>query len=101
MAGLLSPQAPSAMVVVRPHAFTPNPQTASDNAFQRQAPGADRSDVAQRAFAEVTQPDRARRHAIRTRLEDTGRALIDLRTDQIEAFAGNALEINTARLSAA
>ncbi|MFM0554160.1 arginine deiminase-related protein [Paraburkholderia sediminicola] len=32
---LLSIQAPSAVVVIRPHCFYPNPETASDNAFQR------------------------------------------------------------------
>ncbi|MBN3752096.1 amidinotransferase [Paraburkholderia sp. Tr-20389] len=30
----LSTQAPSAVVMVRPHCFTPNPETAADNAFQ-------------------------------------------------------------------
>jgi hypothetical protein len=33
------PQAPSAVVMVRPHFFTPNPQTASDNAFQPSGSG--------------------------------------------------------------
>ncbi|SIT51184.1 conserved hypothetical protein [Paraburkholderia piptadeniae] len=31
----LSIQAPSAVVMVRPHRFTPNPETAGDNTFQR------------------------------------------------------------------
>ncbi|WP_175673641.1 citrulline utilization hydrolase CtlX [Burkholderia ambifaria] len=34
---LVSIQAPSAVVMVRPHRFLPNPQTAADNAFQRTA----------------------------------------------------------------
>jgi len=36
---LLSIQAPSAVVLIRPHRFHPNAETAADNAFQR-APGA-------------------------------------------------------------
>jgi len=28
-------QAPTAVVMIRPHRFHPNPETASDNAFQR------------------------------------------------------------------
>lgn len=31
---LLSAQAPKAVVMIRPHRFTPNPETAADNAFQ-------------------------------------------------------------------
>ncbi|WP_175726850.1 citrulline utilization hydrolase CtlX [Burkholderia ambifaria] len=34
---LVSIQAPSAVVMIRPHRFVPNPQTAADNAFQRMA----------------------------------------------------------------
>ena len=34
---LVSIQAPSAVVLIRPHRFVPNPQTAADNAFQRTA----------------------------------------------------------------
>ncbi|NTZ08306.1 amidinotransferase [Burkholderia metallica] len=34
---LVSIQAPSAVVMIRPHRFLPNPQTAPDNAFQRTA----------------------------------------------------------------
>ncbi|QQJ99021.1 amidinotransferase [Burkholderia ambifaria] len=34
---LVSIQAPSAVVMIRPHCFVPNPQTAADNAFQRTA----------------------------------------------------------------
>lgn len=32
---LVSIQAPAAVVMIRPHRFLPNPQTAADNAFQR------------------------------------------------------------------
>ncbi len=34
---LVSIQAPAAVVMIRPHRFLPNPQTAADNAFQRDA----------------------------------------------------------------
>ncbi|KAG8155045.1 citrulline utilization hydrolase CtlX [Burkholderia catarinensis] len=34
---LVSIQAPAAVVMIRPHRFVPNPQTAADNAFQRTA----------------------------------------------------------------
>ncbi|ASK66324.1 amidinotransferase [Brachybacterium avium] len=46
-------QAPSHVVLVRPHHFHPNPQTAADNAFQHllDAPAAE---IASRAAAEVT-----------------------------------------------
>ncbi|MCA8063783.1 citrulline utilization hydrolase CtlX [Burkholderia sp. AU38729] len=36
---LVSIQAPAAVVMIRPHRFLPNPQTAADNAFQRTAGG--------------------------------------------------------------
>ena len=37
MSKLHSIQAPSAIVMIRPHGFTPNPETAADNAFQTRA----------------------------------------------------------------
>lgn len=51
-----SGQAPAAVVMVRPHHFRPNPQTAADNAFQvaGPAPSGDRDAVAAAAFEEVT-----------------------------------------------
>ena len=48
----LSVQAPRAVVMVRPHAFTPNPQTAADNSFQHHAPTLDAQAVAQQARGE-------------------------------------------------
>lgn len=45
-----SVQAPAAVVMVRPHAFTVNTQTAQDNAFQAQFDGD--GDIAQRAYRE-------------------------------------------------
>ncbi len=52
------PQAPRAVVMVRPHHFTPNPQTAADNAFQRSDASRPPSTVAQQAYAEVTEAAR-------------------------------------------
>ena len=48
-------QAPSAVVMIRPHAFESNPETQADNAFQKNTPAADRALLAQRAHEEVTQ----------------------------------------------
>ena len=47
-------QAPSAVIMIRPRHFTPNPETAADNAFQ-QSPSeiSKRDDVAMRAYDEV------------------------------------------------
>lgn len=50
----MSVQAPSAVVMVRPRHFAPNPQTSADNAFQRTAEGLDPTAVAASAFDEVT-----------------------------------------------
>lgn len=50
----MSVQAPSAVVMVRPRHFAPNPQTSADNAFQRNADGLDPTAVAASAYGEVT-----------------------------------------------
>jgi|GEM_PF-5401393 len=50
-----SVQAPSAVVMIRPRHFSPNEETASDNAFQQSALGLDREAIAQDAYDEVTQ----------------------------------------------
>ncbi|WP_437883900.1 citrulline utilization hydrolase CtlX [Pseudomonas sp. LRF_L74] len=47
-------QAPAAVVMIRPHAFTPNPQTAADNAFQSSAAKQAAQAIAQAAYDEVT-----------------------------------------------
>ena len=47
-------QAPSAVVMIRPHTFAPNPETAADNAFQRTAEPHAASTTAATAYAEVT-----------------------------------------------
>lgn len=49
----MSIQAPSAVVMVRPRHFTPNPETAADNRFQS-APDRPADEVARRAHEEVT-----------------------------------------------
>ena len=47
-------QAPSAVVMIRPHHFTPNPATAADNAFQVDVPADDSRLLAAEAYREVT-----------------------------------------------
>jgi len=47
-------QAPGAVVMVRPHRFHPNPETAADNAFQRSAGHMSATAVARAAHDEVT-----------------------------------------------
>lgn len=47
-------QAPSAVVMMRPHRFTPNPETAADNSFQTAADQASAQAIAERAYQEVT-----------------------------------------------
>jgi hypothetical protein len=49
-----SGQAPGAVVLVRPHAFRPNPLTLADNAFQAAVAGEDPAALARRAHDEVT-----------------------------------------------
>ncbi len=49
-----SAQAPSAVVMVRPHRFHPNPETAADNTFQTCSPTHPADETARRAHAEVT-----------------------------------------------
>ncbi len=63
------PQAPAAVVMVRPHHFTPNPQTAADNAFQRMDAPCATSEVAKQAYAEVTNAARTlEQHGVRVHL---------------------------------
>jgi hypothetical protein len=66
----LSPQAASAVVMIRPRRFRANPETAADNAFQRRGADFDAA-VAQAAFDEVTRAaDALRRHGVRVHLFD-------------------------------
>lgn len=50
----MSAQAPSAVILIRPSRFRPNPETARDNAFQSPATGEDPGELARRAYDEVT-----------------------------------------------
>jgi len=47
-------QAPAAVVMIRPHRFHPNPETASDNAFQRTDGDLSVKEIAKKAYNEVT-----------------------------------------------
>lgn len=50
----MSVQAPSAVVLIRPHRFAPNPSTATDNAFQSVDTSRGHDTLAADAYAEVT-----------------------------------------------
>ena len=51
---LSSVQAPPAVVMIRPHHFRVNPETAADNAFQQDSTAMDQTQLAQSAFEELT-----------------------------------------------
>lgn len=73
----LALQSPAAVVMVRPRHFTPNPETAADNAFQTDPAEVDatRAEIAGRASAEVTTAAEALRDAgVRVHLVDDERA---------------------------
>lgn len=55
-----SAQAPAAVVMIRPHNFTVNNQTAGDNSFQ--TTGIDQADIAEKAYAEITNAAKTLRH---------------------------------------
>lgn len=61
---MTSMQAPAAVVMVRPHRFTPNPETAADNSFQSSAAADAAQAIATAAHAEVS--------AVAARLEAEG-----------------------------
>ena len=66
-----SVQAPGAVIMIRPHHFTPNSETAEDNAFQQDATHLDRTEVARAAGAEVSRAAEALEAAgIRTHVFD-------------------------------
>ncbi|EYD70424.1 citrulline utilization hydrolase CtlX [Limimaricola hongkongensis] len=69
-----SVQAPRAVVMIRPHHFRPNPQTAADNAFQSLDTARDAAAVAQAAHDEATRAaERLEAAGITVhRFEDTG-----------------------------
>ena len=49
-----SAQAPAAVIMIRPHHFLPNQETAKDNAFQKNSDGLNSSEMAKSAFTETT-----------------------------------------------
>jgi hypothetical protein len=49
-----SPQAPRSVVMIRPHQFAPNPETAADNAFQSADATRDAPALAEDAYREVS-----------------------------------------------
>lgn len=55
----MSVQSPAAVVMVRPHRFSPNPQTLADNGFQPATVGLDESAFAASAHDEVTRAAQA------------------------------------------
>jgi len=67
-------QAPSSVVMIRPHVFTPNPETAADNAFQCPAAADAAQAIARAAHREVTQAvERLEAEGVRVHLfEDHG-----------------------------
>lgn len=68
---LPSIQAPAAVVMVRPHRFHPNPQTAADNAFQRHDTTRAAAETAAAAFDEATQAAATlTQHGVRVHLFD-------------------------------
>ncbi|BDZ41899.1 hypothetical protein GCM10025865_11980 [Paraoerskovia sediminicola] len=64
-----SAQAPSAVVTIRPHRFSPNPATTTDNAFQGTDPTRDEVSLASDAFREATAvADVLRAHGVRVHM---------------------------------
>jgi hypothetical protein len=74
MSNIRSIQAPAAAVMIRPHKFAPNPETAADNAFQRPAAQEAAQAVADAAHREVTAAvERLEAEGVRVHLfEDLG-----------------------------
>lgn len=72
------PQAPSAVVMIRPHQFISNPQTFVDNVFQAQS-SLSAEEVRENAYREVTAAaEKLQEHGIRVHLfEDTGESTPD------------------------
>jgi hypothetical protein len=61
-------QAPGAVVLIRPHRFSPNPMSAADNAFQHEG-GADRRELANGAFREtIDAAETLREHGVTVHL---------------------------------
>jgi len=71
---LRSAQAPSAVVMIRPHHFSPNAETASDNAFQSDAAESDRGLIEASAYEQASRAAEAlERAGIKVHIfDDTG-----------------------------
>ena len=74
MTAIRSIQAPPAVVMIRPHTFTPNPQTAADNSFQSSDQLREAAAIAKAAYEEVgTAAATLERHGVKVHLfEDRG-----------------------------
>ncbi len=74
-----SAQAPAAVVMIRPHNFTPNTETAADNSFQKPAEKTASADLARASFDEITTAiDVLRSHGVTVhKFEDEGRETPD------------------------
>ncbi|GGB67324.1 amidinotransferase [Shewanella inventionis] len=51
----INPQAPSAVVMIRPHNFSPNPETLPDNSYQSRDVSQDQALLATQAYEQVSQ----------------------------------------------
>jgi len=71
-----SAQAPCAVVMVRPHRFAPNPQTAADNAFQHRGDRRSAAQIAAAAFDEATQRVADGERAALARLSEAERGIL-------------------------
>ncbi|MBT5187830.1 MAG: amidinotransferase [Kordiimonadaceae bacterium] len=53
-----SAQAPAAVIMIRPHHFSPNEETAKDNSFQQSGEGLDQTALAKSAYEEASKASR-------------------------------------------
>ena len=53
-----SAQAPAAVIMIRPHHFSPNEETATDNSFQQSGDGLDQTALAKSAYEEASKASR-------------------------------------------
>ncbi|ASJ73075.1 citrulline utilization hydrolase CtlX [Granulosicoccus antarcticus] len=74
-----SVQAPSSVVMIRPHSFRSNPETSEDNAFQKQGGEDTDGRIAKAAYKEVTAAaETLSQHGVTTHIfEDEGQATPD------------------------
>ncbi len=72
-------QAPDTVIMIRPHHFSINPETAADNAFQQTLDGSVDATIASKAFNEVTDvSETLKQHGVDVHLfEDTSRLTPD------------------------